>query len=178
MGAATESNVIVGDLVTQLSELMNDLALLIAKFSVQQYRTPQAPLPSSIGAHVRHILECHQQFVIGRPQGLLNYDDRARCAMLEESPIEALTVIKTIRQDLAGIDRDGSLSLEQGDGCRMATSVARELRHLVDHATHHLATIAIAGHLAQIALPDDLGLAITTRNNQKTDTLGSKDAKN
>ena len=163
-------------------ELLQDLHALVTPLTDAQYQRVQAPMESSIGAHIRHILECYEQFAKHREAATLSYDRRDRCPELESKPQVALECIDRLCKDLVTLQDDGALELHHitinSDELASRSSIARELAHLIDHTTHHLAMVSVAGKLAQMQLPPELGYSVATlqhlRNqNDKDDPISS-----
>lgn len=156
----------VATLVQQNLQLLQQVRALLVGISESVYCAVQTPLDSSIGAHVRHILEYYEQFVAA--QGALNmsYDARERCPELESRPAVALERIDALSQVLLNLADDQPLQMHHalitGGTVDTHSSVARELAYLLDHTTHHLAIVSIAGRLAQLKWPAELGYAAST----------------
>ncbi|MFK7915670.1 MAG: DinB family protein [Pseudomonadales bacterium] len=147
-------------------ELLLELRALIEPLTPAQYQEVHAPLESSIGAHIRHIVECYEQFAKHSASGTLSYDRRARCQDLEGQPEIAIQRIDQVCQNLRALEQDRPLQLDhvtaQDSNVASQSSLGRELAHLIDHATHHLAMVDVAGKLAQIPLPPELGYSVAT----------------
>ena len=102
---------------------------------------------SSVGQHMRHILEFYLLLVSGSFSGIISYDKRQRDIRIEENPQFA---IKTIDRLITGIDTlDVNLAVKfEGDFTTDGTgdnviqsSVGRELAYCIEHSIHHQAII-------------------------------------
>lgn len=133
------------------------------------------PLPtlsgSSIGQHVRHIVEFYQCMLNGYENALINYDNRSRNKLIEESREFALQCIHKILSDLPALDlsRQVTLEVEYEETIRIATTLERELVYNIEHAIHHMALIRIGlRELGEhILLPVEFGLAASTLRYQQ-----------
>lgn len=147
-------------------ELLQKLRQLLGPLTPAQYQRVQPPLESSMGAHIRHIVECYEQFTHHADSGTLSYDRRARCQELESLPQVAMERIDLLCTRLHALQTDRPLQLDhataQNTTIASRSSISRELAHLIDHATHHLAMVDVAGKLAQVQLPPKLGYSVAT----------------
>lgn len=124
---------------------------------------------SSIGEHVRHILEFYVELLKGYEPGLINYDQRIRDHQLQTVRASAVFKIKQITNQLNLEDRNLLISSsdEVSEHSVMST-YARELMYNLDHTVHHMALIRVAVCLsAGISLPDNFGVAAATINYRK-----------
>lgn len=147
-------------------ELLQTLRQLLAPLTSAQYQRVQEPLESSMGAHIRHIVECYEQFTHHVESGSLSYDRRARCQELESHPQVAMERIDALCTQLRTLQKDQPLQLDHATAMNTTiasrSSIGRELAHLIDHATHHLAMVDVAGKLARVQLPPQLGYSVAT----------------
>lgn len=145
----------------------------------QEHYTEKSPIlsDSTIGQHIRHILEFYLLLVSGSFSGTISYDKRERDKRIEHDPdFAAQTVVRL----LAGIDTlDNSLQVKfEGDYSKSGdaqnvifSSVGRELAYCIEHSIHHQAIIKAGlismglGHLTD----EHFGVAYSTiryRNDQ------------
>ncbi|MCL4409176.1 MAG: hypothetical protein M1356_02450 [Gammaproteobacteria bacterium] len=124
---------------SQLAELRN----LLNRLSNDDY-TYAAALPHAptIGRHVRHIIEHYEQLLDHSHCGSVNYEQRPRQHILEQSTQHAIRAINRLEQQLTGatLQLDQSLMLFT-ESEAIKTSFARELNYLFNHTVHHLATV-------------------------------------
>lgn len=118
---------------------------------------------SSIGQHIRHILEFYLLLVSGSFSGTISYDKRQRDKRIEEEPRFA---IETINRLITGVDTldENQLVKFEGDFTEdgsadhfVHSSVGRELAYCIEHSIHHQAIIK-AGLIA-------MGLSTLTDEN-------------
>ncbi|MEM8500708.1 MAG: DinB family protein [Pseudomonadota bacterium] len=127
---------------------------LLGKLSEEQYCHSEAcGAPSSVGKHVRHIIEHYQSFLSGLNAGVINYNTRPRCAAAETSRQFASDAVQLLIGQLEQIDTP-TLDLDQLIKVYLQTTVcgaaepsvrsthARELMFLHGHAVHHFAQMS------------------------------------
>ncbi len=128
---------------------LRSLARLLERLSDDVYADAE-PGQSSIGAHVRHLIEHTLLFYDGRASGLIGYDRRTRPRAMERDRKLALMWLEGCSQLLDGIaDRElcepvrvcFDLALDQGE-TEVGSTVGRELCFLHGHTLHHSALIA------------------------------------
>ena len=149
-----------------LSQLVN----LIDKMEPGQYNSPVNALSeSSIGSHVRHIIEFYECLLIGAESGLVNYDARNRNHLLETDSYFALSVLVETINKINKIDCDRMLMLSMdlsADGAPFIvdTTLYRELAYNIEHAIHHMAIIKIGVVFAYptIVIENNFGVAYST----------------
>jgi hypothetical protein len=151
----------------KLEELRSLLRILPSDF----YKMPQNILNgSTIGQHVRHILEFYTCLLEGLESGYICYDKRARDLDIEQMPTYAIEVIETIGNTLQHLDSDHSLTLElclytddsESGTTKIDTSLKRELAYVFDHALHHQAIFKRLLIEHNIQLSPDFGIAAST----------------
>ncbi len=124
---------------------------------------------SSVGAHLRHIIERFDCFLTGYPVGQINYDLRRRDRQLElniESAKEALIAVASGLSQVREVDIK-QLSVmesvdENGSVVAVDSTVERELMGLVSHTIHHLAIIVMLAKAQGYTLNENLGKAPST----------------
>lgn len=129
---------------------------------------------SSIGAHIRHCIDCYRCFLAGVADDArqIDYDARERSASIEADPecgcralreiAAAIEVLSVAESEVVLVRVDQPERRDDGDAWQRS-SVGRELQYLISHTTHHYALIAmllIAGGHQPAA---DFGLAPSTR---------------
>ncbi|OZJ05561.1 hypothetical protein BZG36_01710 [Bifiguratus adelaidae] len=168
---------------------------LVGSLRENEYTRVSEMVPeSSVGKHVRHVIDHYRIFLDALPNGpqdtviVVNYDKRARSPAIEGSPsvaIEALRDLqRVIRAKFGGAlslnascglvatvstgqsgNRQGSLKQED---TQVVSSLGRELWYCCMHAIHHYALIKVIcieiGHPA----PQHFGVAPSTLQYQAT----------
>jgi uncharacterized damage-inducible protein DinB len=123
---------------------------------------------STIGQHVRHVVEHYQCFFTQLPNGMICYDERARMAQLE---LDSRLARHTIETELIAM-LDNTYELAPSSGIKVcdmqaqgsvSSSVERELVFLQSHTTHHNAMIAAMARFLGFKPNVDTGVAAATR---------------
>ncbi len=154
--------------------MLSQVADLVKKFNPQEF-TKGIPVlnNSTIGQHVRHIVEFYVCLFEGSVSGVVNYEDRERNRLLETVPDFVLEKIKDCQYLIENENLEKSILLKHLIGdllCEIPTSLARELIYLAEHSIHHFAIIKIgmAQAFLQKSLPTNFGVADSTiRYNKK-----------
>jgi uncharacterized damage-inducible protein DinB len=123
---------------------------------------------SSVGSHVRHILDHIRN--LAHPGAIIDYESRRRGDAIESSRERALQRITELQSAVRSLSTNPigqsiHISAIPSPGLAALTlpsTLERELLYVIDHTVHHLAMIrtllARAGH----ACPSSLGLAAGT----------------
>lgn len=147
-----------------LREQLTDLSRLLGKMKPDDYQFRSSMLgDTSIGQHVRHVIELAQCLLQGYGEGIVNYDDRKRDRQLETDKDLAVHWLQVISEEVAREDK--ALGLVQGaDGNqRLETYYFRELAYNTEHAIHHMALIRVALREMELSLVDEgFGVAPST----------------
>ena len=152
-----------------IKNLFDQLQYLVRELSEQEISTKLEIISgSTIGMHIRHIIEFFDCFLIGVEQGRICYDDRKRELSLEKDKQYILNSIEEVIQKLNTIENKNiHLSVNyfmEGVTETIPTNVNRELVCNIEHAVHHMAIISIAmKHSFQyIDIPEFFGVAQST----------------
>ncbi|MBK8492312.1 MAG: hypothetical protein IPL49_15860 [Saprospirales bacterium] len=131
---------------------------------------------STIGQHIRHILNFYEAVVSGATAGLVDYAKRERDPQIEQDPLYARQTFQVISIRLKALDENAALPVqadfipeEEAPRPTVQSSVGRELMYAFDHAVHHLAIVKMGLRQAQPDLPlqEELGMAPSTLKFQK-----------
>ena len=125
---------------------------------------------SSIGAHVRHIVDRCQSFFKGLGAGCIDYDDRKRGTSVETDVRAATNALAETRGRFEALDLDtrgAEISVRElvhynGEPTVAASTLDRELMGLITHSIHHLAIIAMIARSTSFPVPPNLGKAPST----------------
>ena len=159
------------NIVKYNQENLNEVRSLVESLSDEQYKMPLDILTgSSIGQHVRHILEFYVCLIRARAIGVVCYDERERNPKIETDRAFALVVVDNVVLALAEIKSDFTLKLkadfspEGGNQTILETSLFRELAYDLEHSIHHQAIIKIAikNLNSGYALNENFGVARST----------------
>ncbi len=126
----------------------------------------------SIGAHVRHCVDCYRCFLAGLDQGSVDYDARSRDPRVEIEPAAAASVIDSLIQRLeelehsdveaplrVRVDAAAWRDSELGWG---SSTLGRELQFLLSHTVHHYALIAMLMRSHGFEPEESFGVAPST----------------
>ena len=160
---------------TVLEEVLTDLDNLLMQLTAEEYSRPLAVFSeSSMGQHVRHILEFFQCLASGFISGEIDYDARQRDQEIETNPAYARTLLRSISLTINPFDIQQPLLLRQtyvpGACLTVPTNAGRELVYTIEHAIHHMALlrIGVQMHYPAIQLPRHFGVAYSTLLHQQT----------
>lgn len=155
-----------------LSGLIDGIELL----SDKAYTSLPGDQKSSIGMHVRHVIEFYQEFL----KTLLKekvfdvcYDNRKRNLDFEISKIKAQlelsAVVRSIQNsDLHDREIEISVIVDPNQPLtRIRTSLHRELYHVLDHTVHHMAIIKMLAFEHNIIFDEQFGLASATQKDRQ-----------
>ncbi len=125
---------------------------------------------SSIGTHVRHIIDRYRCFFTGLNQARINYDDRRRGGPVETEPKAALAAIADARNcfdQFEPASRGQKIQVcelvhHDGAAASVESTIDRELLGLISHSVHHLAIIAMLARSRGHPVPEHLGKAPST----------------
>jgi uncharacterized damage-inducible protein DinB len=156
-------------------EQLKDMLQIIGKENYTQ--KSEILSGSSVGQHMRHILEFYLLLVSGSFSGIISYDKRQRDQRIEESPEFAIETITRLLKGVETLDLNQTVKFEGDfttDGSQdnfTASSVGRELAYCIEHSIHHQAIIKaglISMGLAALTV-EHFGVAYSTiryRENQ------------
>jgi uncharacterized damage-inducible protein DinB len=127
---------------------------------------------SSVGTHFRHVLDHYRSFLMGLPEGRIDYDARERRGPLENDRSLAQATVLGFLTDIGGIPGDlathpltvSTRSVADRDNAPdwSQSSINRELQFLVSHTVHHYALIKHLLTRAGFDTGEDFGVAPST----------------
>ncbi len=126
---------------------------------------------SSIGEHMRHILDHFIAVKEGIASNRIDYDVRKRGSLCEQDRDEAIHHIGAIKDwleslSLEQLDRDISVKTEitflETNSIIVKSSVSRELAFVLSHTVHHFSMIAVALKMQGVTVEKNFGLAPAT----------------
>jgi uncharacterized damage-inducible protein DinB len=150
--------------------LLQQGAALLAQLDQETYATAR-PGHSSVGAQFRHILDHYRCFLVGLPDGRVDYDARLRDPDVERDPAVAARTALRYAAAMAALDRsrgDVPLVVQSDSGALHGTpdwrpsTVGRELQFLASHTTHHYALIKLLLEAHGVETDAGLGMAPST----------------
>ena len=132
----------------QLEQQLQLLINLLSNLDDEQYTRRISHLSNaSIGGHSRHIIELLQCAINGYNKGEIDYINRSRDLIIEESKSVALSLINQLQRNCKMPDKIITMVVDQVDGSKMSTvttSYFREVVYNTEHIIHHLALIKVA----------------------------------
>jgi hypothetical protein len=160
-------------LLNAICHNLKQLAGLLQKLTDKTYTAKLEVLnQSSLGMHVRHIVEFYQCLEKATYTGMVNYDDRKRNKLLETDRIACIQEIEKIiifikevkLERLLRLQCDYDLDSEREEPLEIETSIVRELQYNLEHSVHHMAIIRIGVSILDdtIKLSPDFGVATST----------------
>lgn len=134
---------------------------------------------STIGMHVRHIVEFYLCLLAQHDSGTVSYDQRDRNPELANNPDYASAVIEDLllRLEKAYVDKEltlvGSLDDNLNENIVLKTNLGRELFYNLEHAIHHMALIKIGVFVLDPSIPmsESFGVAPSTLKYKKQKEL-------
>ncbi len=150
---------------------------LLAALSDDLYVSAMPPVyASSVGAHVRHILDHFRCLMDGMGTGEVDYDRRARDATIETQRHTAIAEMRALVERLHDLREDQRglrlrVKMDCGGG-RAAndwsdSTLARELQFLTSHTIHHYALVAAILDHAGHRPPAEFGVSPSTLNYER-----------
>jgi uncharacterized damage-inducible protein DinB len=122
---------------------------------------------STIGQHVRHIIEMFQRLELGYQIGEVNYDNRKRDRQIETDKTYAIRLINDIVQQIQKENKNLSLFIypdeKPAEPERISTSYFREILYNLEHTVHHMALIRVGlREIGGIPVGDSYGVSSST----------------
>ncbi|MBX2807372.1 MAG: hypothetical protein KTR20_01970, partial [Cellvibrionaceae bacterium] len=178
----------ISGLIDSQQSVFAALLELVETISVDVYTRVQQPyFESSLGKHIRHIIDHYLCFQRDYQQGLIDYDQRPRSAQLETDKVAATRALHALQEFLmclhtAGLDDrpvQVILCSDAATACRCTTrsSLGRELQFLQSHSIHHQALIGVMLTMAGMDTHANFGVAPSTLYYEKTATVSSVKAR-
>ena len=131
---------------------------------------------STLGMHIRHIIEFYQCLMEARQTKTVDYDARKRDIELETQPQKCIAAVNSILDTVQKDDRDFSMKLKanyalgkEGMCITLHTTFHRELLYNIEHTVHHMAIIKIGLKDLEednIHIDENFGVAVSTIRNK------------
>lgn len=136
---------------------------------------------SSVGAHLRHVIDCYRCFLRGLERGEIDYDARQRDPRLEtersvaESVLhELIDAFEALGDETCG--RPLRVKVDAAAWCDddpwHGSTVGRELQFLLSHTVHHYALIALLLRTRGVEPDPSFGVAPSTLEHQGLEHQG------
>lgn len=159
-----------------LQATLQQLDELLTQLNSEEYVQKDTILSgSSIGMHVRHIIEFVGCVLDGEKTGTICYDDRKRDEILQTDVQAVKQQINEISIRIDQVNQEQSIQLVGFYGVpktfqyNLTSSIERELAYNIEHAIHHMAMIKIAVNqlFPHITLDTQFGVAHSTLRHEQ-----------
>jgi uncharacterized damage-inducible protein DinB len=120
---------------------------------------------STVGKHIRHIIDFYLILMNSMASGKINYDNRVRQESLETKIDSAKSTIQIIIDWLENKFESYSIEVfQEGSSIGLKSSTERELQYVYEHTTHHMAIVKIGFKILQPEwnIPESFGVADST----------------
>jgi hypothetical protein len=134
----------------------------------QEYKAASRLLNnSSIGTHIRHIIELFLSLLNGYNSGTVNYDNRKRDKRIETDRMFAVELLSFIANEMdkpnIPLLLTGLFAEKDNDEHLINTNFYREVIYNLEHTIHHMALIRVAiNEVSSISLEENFGVAAST----------------
>ena len=155
-------------IIESIHRVFGQLEDVLVQLTPEQYTTPCKNLfQSSLGQHVRHIIELFQGLQNGYASGNINYEKRKRDVRIETEKTTAIQQLQHIAKQLNQPDKtltlEANYNEQSAESILVSSNYYRELLYNLEHAVHHMALIRVGlQEVANVQLPDSFGVASST----------------
>lgn len=163
------------DLIAANQRTLKDAEHVLMSITDTEYSAVTFPFTASLAKHMRHITDHYQRLLDGLPEGIVDYDQRDRSALLESERSAMILLLRKIVHQLDALrdQEDSALQVKLCLNENMLSSpvpstLSREMVFLQSHATHHYALISAMLKLAGIETVKDFGVAASTLVYERT----------
>ena len=150
-------------------ELLENLSLTIESLTNAQYVYQYNESTSSIGKHIRHIIDHYTCFFKNLAYAYVNYDDRPRVNTVETKIHQACEQLSSVILRLSKFNSHQIVpvyvyisAIPDKDPVPAESSLQRELLFLQSHTNHHMAFIQLLLDSFGISVDSDFALAPST----------------
>lgn len=151
----------MNDIIDAATANLKRAATLIPMLEAESYSNSNiGPYYSSIGEHLRHVLDIFKCLVDGLDSKVVDLSDRVRGTEAETIPERGLQYLNAVIKDLARLrDIDQATPITVIDDLGLGTvdvpsTLGAVLCQAHSHAIHHFASIGYLLHLQGLPLPD------------------------
>ncbi len=151
-----------------VNNIFVQLAGSLKELKAEEYTHPCINLSNStIGHHVRHIIEMFLSLEKGYKSGIVNYEIRKRDNRIETDKDFAQQLLREISQGLDKINKElqleGVYNDDSDELLYFSTNYYREIVYNLEHTIHHMALIRVGvNEFGRIVLPETYGVASAT----------------
>lgn len=139
------------------------------------YNSVIAHTQSSIGKHIRHILDHYRAVMQGQAMKNIDYNYRDRGNDEETVPAKALVQIDLLTEwflrysiEDCALTVTSEVKLDSVHSSELPSNNKRELLYLINHSIHHVAYAALLGKLQGLTIPEHIGLAPCTASFERS----------
>jgi hypothetical protein len=152
-----------------LNITLRDLLELLQKIDTAAYVQKNDMLGNtSIGQHVRHILELTECLLRDYESGHIYYDVRKRDIRVEEDLSVAIVRAEALRRNIHLPDKPLWLVESDSQRAMVPSFYSREIVYHAEHAIHHMALIRVGLREQSLEIVDDrFGMAPATLKYRK-----------
>jgi len=153
------------DVVQQAISVLNDISL-------NDYQKPLPPhFSSSIGAHIRHVVDHFLALIGSEHSGEINYNKRNRHGDVEQFPHAAIEKLEHISAWLLKVSKQPlnqtvlvttEIDISHTQSATCESTLERELVFAASHAIHHYSLIRIIRSMQGKSMPEFFGYAPAT----------------
>jgi uncharacterized damage-inducible protein DinB len=154
------------------STIVSQAIDLLDGMSITEYQKQLPPhFPSSVGAHMRHVIDHFLALMNGHNEGHVDYNKRHRFNAVEQFPAEAIECFESIvtwLNNLADnildtpITVTTEIDVSRTHSTTCNSTLERELVFASSHAIHHYALIRIICSMQNKPIPEFFGYAPAT----------------
>lgn len=131
--------------LASIPKSLNELIVLLDQLSDSEYiqKIPQLS-NSTIGEHIRHIIEMFQCLENSYDNGLVNYDKRSRNVLIQTNKEFAKKSIVDLQDTMCKSNKKIVIQqIVDGQDIRIDSNYHRELLYNFEHCVHHQALIKV-----------------------------------
>lgn len=133
-------------IIPSINNSLDELIGLLNQLPEDEYSKSCFELSgSTIGEHIRHIVEMFQCLNQNYDSGIVNYDKRERNVWIQTNIDFAVQIILDVKNNIAKENKN--LELQQiidGNAFKIESNYYRELLYNLEHCIHHQALIKVA----------------------------------
>jgi len=145
---------------------------LLSGLSNSEYKKVIKPhFPSSVGAHIRHVIDHFLALQNANTTGHVNYNIRHRHNQVEQVIEHAIEALENINEWLLGLSEEdrnarvmvtSEIDITDTKSATCESTLERELVFASSHAIHHYALVRIICALQDKSIPEFFGYAPAT----------------
>ncbi|MBN4069062.1 hypothetical protein JYT12_00295 [Beggiatoa alba] len=169
-------------LVTANTDAIEQLLALIELAPDNVYQNIPTGMTSTMGRHVRHVLDHYSALQVGVVNNMIDYDRRSRDSVIETDPMIATKQLNDLvvwMEDSISLDAPLKMKTEISmnnqescqESCVVNSTLQRELIYLLNHTIHHVAYITLVLRTFGIKIDQYIGVAPATQSYLKSNTI-------